>query len=99
MPKLLPPIHPGQTIKEDCLAPAGMSVNQLAKHLKITPARLNDIVRGRRGITADTAMRLARYFGTTAEFWMGLQLRYDLELAEQKSLARIRREVRPSKAA
>jgi antitoxin HigA-1 len=95
MAKLLAPIHPGETIREDCLVPLGMSVNQLAKHLNITAARLNDIVPGRRGITADTALRLARYFGTTPEFWMGLQLRYDLDLARQKSLTQIRHEVKP----
>ena len=78
MPKLIPPPHPGETILEDILKPLGMSVNQLAKALGITAARLNDIVRGRRGITADTALRLARYLGTSAEFWLGLQLEYDL---------------------
>jgi addiction module HigA family antidote len=74
MSKPIPPPHPGETIREDILKPLGMSVNQLAKALCITAARLNDIVRGRRGITADTALRLARYLGTSAEFWLGLQL-------------------------
>ena len=76
-----------------------MSVNQLAKELGITAARLNEIVRGRRGITADTALRLARYFGTAPEFWMGLQAFYDLRMAEQIAGARIAKEVRPRKAA
>jgi len=78
---LLPPPHPGETIKEDVLEPLGMSVNQMAKALGITAARLNDIVRGKRGITADTALRLARYRGTSPDFWLGLQLEYDLRLA------------------
>jgi len=73
MPRMLPPIHPGETIKEDVLEPLGMSVNRLAKALAVDAARLNEIVRGRRGISADTALRLARYLGTSAEFWMGLQ--------------------------
>ncbi len=92
---MLKPPHPGETIKEDYLLPLGMSVNQLAKHLGIGAARLNEVVRGRRGVTADTALRLARYFGTSAEFWMGLQSIYDLRTAEQESLDRIRREVKP----
>ena len=68
MPKLLAPIHPGEIIREEVLAPLDMSVNQLAKSLAIDTARLNEIVRGRRGITADTALRLARYLGTSPEF-------------------------------
>jgi addiction module HigA family antidote len=74
----IPAPHPGETLREDILEPLGMSVNQLAKALDITATRLNDIVRGRRGITVDTALRLARYMGTSAEFWLGLQLEYDL---------------------
>ena len=70
--KISPP-HPGETIKEDYLVPLGMSVNALAKALGISAARLNEIVRSERGVTADTALRLARYFGTSAEFWLGLQ--------------------------
>jgi antitoxin HigA-1 len=99
MPKRIPPPHPGETLKEDLLVPLGMSVNQLAKDLGITAARLNDIVRGRRGITADTALRLSRYFGTTPEFWMALQSIYDLRIAEQNAGARIAKEVRPRRAA
>jgi addiction module HigA family antidote len=75
MPKPIPPPHPGETILEDILKPLGMSVNRLAANLGVTATRLNDIVRGRRAITADTALRLARYLGTSAEFWLGLQLR------------------------
>jgi addiction module HigA family antidote len=76
-----------------------MSVNQLAKELKIVPSRLNDIVRGRRGITADTALRLARYFGTSTEFWMGLQSLYDIRMAERAAGDRIAREIKPREAA
>lgn len=95
MPKLIPPPHPGETILEDILQPLGMSVNRLAKALGITAARLNEIVRGRRGITADTALRLARYLGTSAEFWLGLQLEYDLRVARQAKQKDIERAVRP----
>src|ERR1039457_5506061 len=95
MTKTLPPIHPGETIKEDVLKPLNLSANQLAKALGVDAARLNDIVRGRRGITADTALRLSRYLGTTAEFWMGLQLEYELRVARQTKLKEIERAVRP----
>ena len=99
MSKLIPPPHPGETIREDILKPLGMSVNQLAKALGITAARLNDIVRGRRGITADTALRLARYLGTSAEFWLGLQLEYDLRIVEATVRAAIDRQITPRKVA
>jgi antitoxin HigA-1 len=89
------PIHPGATIREDVLKPLDMSVNQLAKALKVDAARLNEIVRGRRGITADTALRLACYLGTTAEFWVGLQSDYELRLARQSKQKQIEREVKP----
>jgi addiction module HigA family antidote len=95
MPKLIQPPHPGETILEDVIRPLGMSVNQLAKALGITATRLNDIVRGRRGITADTALRLARYLGNSAEFWLGLQLEYDLRVARQERQKDIERAVRP----
>jgi len=96
---LLPPPHPGETIKEDILEPLGMSVNQMAKALGITAARLNDIVRGKRGITANTALRLARYLGTSPDFWLGLQLEYDLRLAKQTEQKEIERVVTPRIAA
>jgi len=95
MPNSLPPIHPGETLRQDVLHPLNMSVNQLAKALGVDSARLNEIVRGRRGITADTALRLARYLGTSAEFWLGLQLDYELRLARQSKLKQIEREVQP----
>ena len=72
MAKTLPPIHPGEFIKEEVLVPLKLSVRQLAEALAINAPRLNDIVRGRRGISADTALRLARFLGTSAEFWMNL---------------------------
>ena len=99
MAKLIPPPHPGETIREDILEPLQMSVNQLAKALGVTAARMNDIVRGRRGISADTALRLARYLGTSAEFWLGLQLDFDLRTAEQSSRRQIERDVTPRQAA
>jgi addiction module HigA family antidote len=73
--------HPGETIREDYLKPLGMSVNKLALELRVPATRMTEIVNGRRGITADTALRLARYFGTSAAFWLGLQADYDLEEA------------------
>lgn len=96
---MIKPPHPGDTIKEDYLVPLGMSVNQLAKALGIGPARLNEIVRGERGVTANTALRLARYFGTSAEFWLNLQSLHDLRLAERKARAQIDREITPLKVA
>jgi addiction module HigA family antidote len=91
--------HPGETIKEDYLVPLGMSVNRLAKSLGIGAGRMNEIVRGERGITTDTALRLARYFGTSVEFWLTLQSLYDLRVAERKVRAKIEREVTPLKVA
>jgi addiction module HigA family antidote len=95
MPKLLTPIHPGEIIREEVLVPLDMSVNQLAKLLAIDTARLNEIVRGRRGITADTALRLARYLGTSPEFWLKLQVHYELRVARQANQKKIERAVRP----
>lgn len=95
MPKLLAPIHPGETIKEDVFVPLEMSVNQLAKALAVDAARLNEIVQGRRGITADTALRLARYRGTSAEFWVGLQADYELRVTRREKLKEIERQVTP----
>jgi antitoxin HigA-1 len=96
---MIKPPHPGETIKEDYLVPLGMSVNRLASALGIGAARLNEIVRGKRGVTADTALRLARCFGTSAEFWLNLQSLYDLRMTERKARARIEREVTPLKVA
>ena len=99
MTKLSAPVHPGESIKKDVLEPLNMSVNRLAKTLAVDASRLNDIVRGRRGITADTALRLSRYLGTTAEFWMGLQLEYELRVARQTKLKAIERAVQPKSSA
>ncbi len=93
------PPHPGGTIKEEYLVPLGMSVNALAKQLRIGAARLSEIVRGRRGVSADTALRLARYFGTTPELWLNLQAFYDLRMAQRKSGRTIERQVKPRQAA
>jgi antitoxin HigA-1 len=93
------PPHPAETIKEECLVPLGMSATALAKALGIGAPRLNEIVRGRRSVTADTALRLARYFGTTPELWINLQSFYDLRMAERKAGKTIERQVTPRRAA
>lgn len=95
MPKLLTPIHPGEIIREEVLVPLNLSVNQLAKLLAIDTARLNEIVRGRRGITADTALRLARYLGNSPEFWLKLQVHYEFRVARQAKQKEIERAVHP----
>lgn len=82
MSKKLLPIHPGEILREEFMRPLGLSSNALANAIDVTPARVNEIVRERRGISADTALRLARYFGTDAQSWMNLQQRYDLECAK-----------------
>jgi len=90
------PIHPGEVLREDFLVPLGMSANALAKALAVPAPRINDVVRGRRGVTADTAMRLARYFGGDARSWLNLQAAYDLRVAEIENARRIEKEVRPA---
>jgi addiction module HigA family antidote len=92
------PIHPGTILAED-LRDAGVSLNQLARALRVPMNRISAIVNGKRSITADTALRLSRYFGTSAQYWMNLQAAYDLRLAEHISAARIEREVLPRNAA
>jgi len=96
---LIAELHPGRTILEDVLKPLGMSVNALARALHVPTTRLNDIVRGRRGVTADTALRLARYLGTSPQFWLNLQSAYDLRVAERWKGAAISKQVKPRKAA
>jgi addiction module HigA family antidote len=93
--KTMPPIHPGETLREDFLKPLGLTANRLASELFVPVTRINDIVRGRRAITADTALRLARYFGTTPQFWTNLQSNYDLELAQDAKGAEISSRVWP----
>ena len=79
----LAPVHPGEVLRDEFLEPMALSVYRLARSLKVSRPRLNDLVLRRRGVTVDTAMRLGRYFGTTPEFWINLQTRYDLDVAER----------------
>ena len=96
--KKLPPIHPGEILKDE-LDELGLSANAMALALRIPANRLTEIINGKRGISADTAMRLARYFGTSAQMWMNLQSHYELEVAEQDLAERIAREVQPLRQA
>lgn len=89
----LPPVHPGEILAEEFLTPLGLSQNKAALAMRVPPRRINEIVHGKRSVTADTALRLARYLGTTADFWVRLQAHYDLEVARDESSARIEREV------
>ena len=93
--KRLPVIHPGQILRDDFLGPMKISIYALAQAIKVPRSRINDIVLGRRGITADTAFRLARYFATSPDFWINLQARYELDAADRKLRRRIEREVTP----
>jgi antitoxin HigA-1 len=95
----LPPIHPGEILREEFLEPLAISVYALANAIKVPRSRANDIVRGRRAITTDTAMRLGRYFGVSPEFWINLQARYDLDVAERTQRRKIEQEVTPRSAA
>lgn len=90
------PVHPGEVLREDFLVPLNMSANALAKALNVPAPRVNDIVRERRGVSADTAMRLARYFGGDARSWLNLQAAYDLRVAETENTKRIEREIIPA---
>jgi addiction module HigA family antidote len=94
----LPPIHPGEILREEFLSPLGMSAHQLALALRVPASRINDIVNERRGITADTALRLSRYFGTTSRFWMNMQASWELEVTEDRLGYAVRREVLPRTA-
>jgi antitoxin HigA-1 len=96
---LLPPIHPGEILREEFLAPLGISINQLARDLRVPVTRMSEIANERRGVTADTALRLGRYFGNTAQFWLNLQKSYELEAAERTAGKEIARDVRPRNAA
>lgn len=95
----LPPIPPGETLREDFLKPLGLSVNRLALELRVPATRINDIARGHRSITADTALRLSRYFGTSPQFWMNLQANYDLEVTQDAAGSQIESQVKPRRAA
>ena len=90
----LPPVHPGEILSEEFLRPLGISQYRLAKDVSVPPRRINEIVRGSRAITADTALRLARFFGTSDRFWMNLQTRYDLEREKDRLGDRLKREIR-----
>ena len=87
------PIHPGEILLEEFLEPMGLSQYRLAKDISVPARRINEIVHGKRGITADTGLRLARYFGTSERFWMNLQIRHDLELEKERLKGRLVREV------
>lgn len=91
----LPPIHPGEILREEYLTPLNLTPNALAVALKVPAPRINDIVREKRGVSPDTALRLARYFGTNPEFWLNLQTAYDLRIAKNRSQNTILREVLP----
>ena len=91
--KKLPPIHPGEILKEEFLEPMGISQYRLAKDISVPPRRINEIVHGKRAITADTALRLGRFFNMSPQFWLNLQTRYDLEVTEDKLDNRLENEV------
>jgi addiction module HigA family antidote len=97
--KKLRSLHPGEVLYEDFVVPTGISVHRLAMDLRMPANRIAEIVKGERAISADTALRLARYLGTSAEFWLGLQSDYDLEKAKDELAPRIEREVQPRKRA
>jgi addiction module HigA family antidote len=94
-----PPVHPGEILLEEFLKPMSISQYRLAESIRVPARRINEIVLEKRGITADTALRLSRFFGNSAQFWMNLQTRYELESARDLSAASIDREVRPHAAA
>ena len=94
----LAPVHPGEILQEEFLRPMGLSQNRLAKALHVPARRINEIVLGKRGVTADTALRLARYFKMSPQFWLGLQMDYELDVAQDASDERIRQEVTPMSA-
>jgi antitoxin HigA-1 len=95
MPKKLKPVHPGEILREEFMVPLGLSMNRMAMDLRVPVTRIADIIKERRGITADTALRFARYFNNSAAFWMNLQTRYDLEVAQDEIAAKVERDVRP----
>ncbi len=94
---LLPPIPPGEILREDFMNPVGLSINQLAKNIEVPPNRISEIVNGKRAITADTALRLQRYFGVEAQFWLNLQSEFDLRIAKRQKWLDIERQITPIK--
>lgn len=95
MQRKLKPVHPGEILREEFMVPLGLSMNRMAMDLRVPVTRIADIIKERRGITADTALRFARYFKNSAAFWMNLQTRYDLEVAQDEIAAKVERDVRP----
>lgn len=95
MSEKLPNVHPGEVLLEEFLNPMGISQNRLAREISVPPRRINEIVLGKRALSPDTAIRLARYFGTSERFWLGLQIDFDLEEARNALADRLDREVRP----
>ena len=93
--ELLAPIHPGEILQEEFIAPLGLSQNRVALAIRVPARRINEIVLGKRSVTADTALRLGRYFGTSAQFWMNLQGRYDLDVAQDALGEQLDRDVVP----
>jgi len=93
MAKLMKPVHPGEVLFEEFLGPMELSQNALARGIGVPPRRINEIVHGERRVTADTALRLARFFGTSAEFWLGLQMDYDLDTEMDRLKGRLEKEV------
>ena len=93
--KLLEPIHPGEILLEEFMKPTGISINRLARDIAVPPSRISAIVNGKRAVTADTALRLSRYFGTSPEVWMGLQADYELRIAQRTIGSEVEKRVRP----
>ena len=98
MTKKLKPVHPGEILREEFMVPLGLSMNRVSIDLRVSVTRIADIVNEKRAITADTALRFARYFNNSPTFWMNLQTRYDLEVAEDKIADKVERDVRPLEA-
>jgi len=97
--KKIPPIHPGEILFEEFLKPMDISQNQLGRELGVSPRRINEIVHGKRSVTADTALRLSTFFGNSASSWLGTQMAYDLDVAQDTSLAKIKKQVQTMAAA
>ncbi len=97
--KFRDPVHPGMILKADLLEPLEMSVNRLAAELHVPANRLSQIINGKRGISPDTSLRLARYFGFTPEYWLNMQAQYDLEIIRRQSMRQIEKEIKPREAA
>ena len=99
MARKIKPVHPGEILREEFIVPLGLSMNRVAIDLRVSVTRIADIVNEKRAITADTALRFARYFNNSPTFWMNLQTRYDLEVAEDEIADKVARDVRPLEAA